>query len=165
MKTLSFKGATFVFATNHGNADAARECFLRVLHASIEELVIDSDSLGTFSGEVERSGSMLDALRGKVRLARQLTSERFVLVSEGSFGATGGLGFIPQGVEMLLVHDALTGVEVVEQHVSWDTNYVTATLFSIEELHRFLPRISFGSHALVLYPDGSGRVNKGVITK
>lgn len=167
MNTISFRGASFVFATNHCKADAARDSFQRLLGASIEELLIDSDRLGTFSGEVERPGSMLDALRGKVKLARELTKERFVLVSEGSFGAAGGLGFVPQGIEMLLVHDALTDVEVVEQHVSWDTNYATATLSSVEELYRFLPAILFGSHALVLYPHGHEKVErpyKGIVS-
>ena len=167
MGAISFRDSTVVFATNHGKALAASESFTRVLNTTIKELIIDSDRVGTFSGEVERPGSMLDALRGKVRLTREATQERFVLVSEGSFGQAGGLGFVAQGTEMLMLHDSVTGVAVVEQYVSWDTNYATASLKNTDELRRFLPRIDFGSHALVLYPEGLSPiqlVRKGMTT-
>jgi len=167
MTTLSFRDSTIVFATNHGKARAASELFTRVLNTTIKELIIDSDRLGTFSGEVERAGSMLDALRGKIKLAREVTQERFVLVSEGSFGQAGGLAFVAQGTEMLMLHDSVTGVEVVEQYISWDTNYATATLKTVDDLRCFLPRIDFGLHALVLYPEGISpitQVRKGITT-
>jgi hypothetical protein len=120
----------------------------------VEELSIDSDSLGTFSGEVERQGSMLDALRGKVRLARASTNNRFILASEGSFSSAEGFGLLVHGIEMLMVHDGETGAEVLEQHISYTTNYATATVRSLLDLNEFLRRISFASHAVVMYPEG-----------
>jgi hypothetical protein len=151
---LSFRDTDVLFASNHQKALAAREPFQRVLNTRIQELTIDSDRLGTFSGDIERPGSMLDALRGKIKLARDISKERFILASEGSFTTAGGFGVIAQGIEMLFLHDAVSGAEVVEQHISWDTNYSTATLSTHEQLSSFLPRISFGSHALVLYAHG-----------
>lgn len=165
---IIFSDVHLVFATNHEKAQAARQTFARILNATIEELAIDSDRMGTFSGEVERPGTMLDALRGKVCLAREVSTSRFVLVSEGSFGSVGGLGFAAHGIEMLMVHDAMSGVEVLEQYISWDTNYASGTLVTEEDLRRFLERISFGSHALVLYPQGvspSRSVYKGIVTE
>ena len=165
MKSYSFVGSHIVFATNHGKAEAARRPFRERLSASVEELQIDSDSLGTFSGEVERPGSMIDALRGKIRLAREMTSNRLILASEGSFSSADGFGFVVHGIEMLMLCDAHTGVEILEQHISYDTNYATATLGSLADLHAFLQRISFNSHALVLYPEGlplQGNVSKGI---
>lgn len=167
MERLSFRDVTVVFATNHGKARAAVDPFQRVLNSVITELPIDSDSLGTFSGEIERRGTMLDALKAKVKLARESTPERFVLVSEGSFSTTVGFGLIAQGIEMLLLHDADTGAEVLEQHISWDTNYATALLSTREDLERFLTSIAFGSHGVVLYPHGVSpreRVYKGLVT-
>lgn len=166
MKRLNFRDSRVVFATNHGKAAAARSPFERVLNASVDEAVIDSDSLGTFSGEIARPGSMLDALRGKVMLARAITPERFVLVSEGSFGSAAGLGLLTQGIEMLLLHDSVSGAEVLEQHIARDTNFATAVLREHDDLPRFLSRIRFGSHALVLYPGGLPtveHVHKGLV--
>lgn len=167
MKGLSCRDTAVVFATKHHKGAAARVPFARILNTAVNELPIDTDSLGTFSGEIERPGSMLDALRGKVRLAREITSEQFVLVSEGSFGGADGLGFVARGIEMLMLHDAASGAEVVEQHISWETNYATATLTRSDDLARFLEKMSFGSHALVLYPDGvspTQEIYKGITT-
>jgi hypothetical protein len=168
MAVLSLRDTHVVFATNHHKSPAAVEPFRRLLNTSVEELIIDSDQLGTFSGEVDRPGSMLDALRGKVRLARTVSSARFVLVSEGSFGGAGGFGFLAQGIEMLLLHDSVTGAEVLEQYISWDTNYATATISTEQDLKRFLERISFGTHGLVLYPQGlppAEKIVKGIMSQ
>jgi hypothetical protein len=165
MSKESYRGSRIIFATNHGKAVAALEPFSRILSAHVEPLTIDSDSLGTFTGEVERAGSMLDALRGKVQLARALTDSRFVLVSEGSFSSADGFGVVVQNLEMLLLHDSVTGVGIIEQYVSLETNYSTATLREEADLDPFLKRISFGSHALVLSPSGlplAGNVCKGI---
>jgi hypothetical protein len=168
MRTHSFVGAEIVFATNHGKLVAAADCFARKLTTTVTEVAIDSDSLGTFSGEIERPGSMLDALRGKVRLARAVTTARFVMVSEGSFGGVGGIGLIPQAIEMLMVHDAVTGAEIIEQSLSLETNYKSATITTRADLARFMTSIDFGAHALVLYPEGilrPGEVYKGITTE
>jgi hypothetical protein len=168
MDTVSFENSTIVFATHHRKSIAAHEPFMTALNSRIEELLIDSDRLGTFSGEIERRGTMIDALRDKVALARTDTSERFVLVSEGSFGSADGFGVLARGIEMLMLHDAVTGVEVLEQYVSWDTNYATATISQLEELERFLQKMQFGTHALVVYPEGNlaaATVRKGIVTR
>jgi len=165
MGSRSFKNCRITFATNHGKAQAAQTHFERILSAHIDTLIIDSDSLGTFTGEVERPGSMLDALRGKIRLARTVTDCELVLVSEGSFSSADGFGLLTHGIEMLMLHDAQAGVEIVEQYISYETNYATATIGTLDDLHAFLTRISFGSHAVVLYPEGvplRGNVKKGI---
>ncbi len=165
MKPLSFHGSHIIFATNHGKGAAARPPFEKILSARVDELVIDSDSLGTFSGEVARPGSMLDALRGKIRLAQPHSESPLILASEGSFSSADGFGLLVHGIEMLMLVDNRTGVEIIEQHISHNTNYATTTLRSPTELADFLPRIHFGSHALVLYPEGVplvGNVHKGI---
>jgi hypothetical protein len=168
MERHSFQNNHFIFATNHGKTAAAKEPFARILNATVTPLSINSDTLGTFTAEIERPGSMLDALRGKIRLARAASSDRFVLASEGSFSSADGFGLLVHGFEMLMIHDALTGAEIVEQYVSYDTNYATANLTAAENLDLFLHRIGFGPHALVLYPDGVpllGHVYKGIQTR
>jgi hypothetical protein len=154
MTPLSFRNSRIVFATNHRKAQVAVEPFRRALGSEIEELAIDSDRLGTFSGEIERPGTMLDALRGKVQLARKEADSRFVLTSEGSFGGAGGFSLVAQGIELLMLHDSITGVEVIEQYVSWDTNYATSVVTTEQQLLELLKRINFGSHGVILYPQG-----------
>lgn len=165
MKPLSFHGSHIIFATNHGKGAAARPPFEKILSARVDELGIDSDSLGTFSGEVARPGSMLDALRGKIRLAQPHSESPLILASEGSFSSADGFGLLVHSIEMLMLTDTRTGVEIVEQRISYQTNYATATLRSLSDLHDFVKRIHFGAHALVLYPEGLplvGNVHKGI---
>ena len=165
MRSQSFLGSHIIFATNHGKAEAARAPFQEILSAQVDELTINSDALGTFSGEVERPGSMLDALRGKIHMAAALTSAPLILASEGSFSSANPFALPNHGIEMLMLFDSRAGVEIIEQHISYDTNYATGTLRSLSELHAFLERISFSTHALVLFPDGLpllGNVRKGL---
>jgi hypothetical protein len=165
MQPHSFRDSHIIFATNHGKVVAAREPFEDILGAKVEELPIDSDSLGTFSGEIARPGSMLDALRGKIKLAQKHTDAALILASEGSFSSADGFGLLVHSIEMLMLTDTRTGVEIVEQRISYQTNYATATLRSLSDLHDSLKRIHFGTHALVLYPEGLplvGNVQKGI---
>lgn len=162
MRPLKFINQNITFATNHGKAGAAQGPFERILSTSIAPLAIESDSLGTFTGEIERTGSMLDALRGKIGLARKISDQRLIMASEGSFTSIAGLGLMAHGIEMLLLHDIVTGAEIVEQYIAYDTNYSTATIYDLAGLHQFLEVISFGSHALVIYPIGLPLVGNAV---
>ena len=165
MKATSFFNSHIFVATNHKKSQAAADPFNRILQVTVGEIEIDSDSLGTFSGEVERPGSMLDALRGKIKLARFRSNERFIVASEGSFNSADGYGIYTQGVEMLLLHDSLTGAEIIEQHISMNTNYACELIRDPSALELFQKKISFGAHGLVLYPEGvplKGVVHKGI---
>ena len=161
-----FTNTKITFATNHGKLAAAYNAFEKTLKTEITELPIDSDRFGTFSGEVDRDGSMLDALRSKVALARELTSERFILASEGSFSTAGGFSLVAQNIELLMLSDLETGAEIVEQYITYETNYAAEVIKNLNVLDSFLARISFGNHALVLYPGGLSPkhyVSKGIV--
>ncbi len=154
MPKRDFHKQSFLFATNHGKAAAAVGPFATILHATVTELSIESDTLGTFSGEVERPGSMIDALRGKVALAQAATSAELIVVSEGAFCSLDGFGAFTQGTELLLVYDTKHRVEILEQHISHDTTHASSELRSEGDLERFMQRVLFGTHGLVLYPAG-----------
>jgi ribosomal protein S27AE len=99
-------------------------------------------------------------------LARAAGAGRFVLVSEGSFGPAPGMAFVARGVEMLLLQDEETGIEVVEQSLTLETNYATDTVRSSDRLSAFLDGVSFGTHAVVMYPAGrppTSLVYKGLV--
>jgi hypothetical protein len=167
MTPHSFIGSHIVFATNHGKSAAAKAACERHLNATVSELPIDSDSLGTFSGEIPRTGSMIDALRGKIHLARAVTDAPLILVSEGSYGSLGGIGALSHGVEMLMLYDSRAKVEILEEYITTTTNYATRRISNHDQLLAFLTHISFGQHALVLAPDGvplAGTTIKGIIT-
>ena len=149
-------GLDITFATRHGKGVAVADLFLETLCSKVHELSIDSDSIGTFSGETLRLGSMLDAARAKVGLARALGVHGLILVSEGSFSPRPGLPNIPVNTELLLLSDTERGVDVIEEFHTLDTNFDSVVVGSLEEAGRFLDFARFGTHAVVVYPDPEG---------
>lgn len=73
----------------------------------------DTDTLGTFAGEVSRQQSPLDCARSKAKLAISLTGLSIGLGSEGSFGGGPMPGLVNWDEELLLYLDGQTGQEIV----------------------------------------------------
>lgn len=93
-----FQGAHFGLVTLHGKESLIAPTLAERWQARLSlSTAFDTDSLGTFSGEVERRLSPLECGLHKARLAVELTGAEFGLGSEGSFGpGPWGLGIINQ---------------------------------------------------------------------
>jgi hypothetical protein len=148
-----FRDRVLLVATRHGKE--------RVLAPILEpglgvvcEIVpgLDTDRLGTFTGEVERALSPLEAAREKCRMAMDLTGVDLALASEGSFGPHPAIPFVPADEEVLLLLDRRHGLEVAARVCSPHTNYSGARVASEAELEAFAATAAFPSHALILRP-------------
>lgn len=113
---------------------------------------VDTDRLGTFSGEIARSGSMLDAARAKAQLAMARSGAPIGLGSEGAFGPHPIVPFLASGVEVIVLIDSENGQEVVAQRRT-RTNYDSVAVRSGDDLSSFLDRILFPSHAVIVRPE------------
>lgn len=125
---------------------------------------LDTDVFGTFSGEVERRGSALDALRQKCEAAYQLHGVDVVVASEGSFGPHPYLPFAAVGEEYLLLKDFASGQEVVVKELFTATNYAAQEVGSWQELEHFARRVGFPLHALILRGAENNLV-KGIVSE
>jgi hypothetical protein len=114
---------------------------------------MDTDILGTFTGEIERVGTPLEVAIRKARMGMEATGLSFGLASEGSFGPDPRAPFIPVHHELLVFVDDQRQLQVVEQVVTSRTNYGHSTAASLEDLADFLDRAGFPSHALVVRPN------------
>ena len=56
----AYAGSCFILTTKHAKSIAIAPPFWEKLEASVLEYVVDTDALGTFSGEVEREGNALE---------------------------------------------------------------------------------------------------------
>jgi len=120
---------------------------------------LDTDLFGTFTGEVARLGTQLEAARAKAGLALRLSPDaRFAVASEGSFGPHPAMPLIPGGHELVLLLDRETGQEVLGHHVTAKTNYRQALIASPEEALRFAEHAGFPTHALVVGRCPSGEI-------
>jgi len=117
------------------------------------EIEIDTDQYGTFSGEIERKGSVLETLNKKVQeVFSKVPQARLALVSEGTFGPHPSLGLLPSDQESLLLFDKELDLKIYVDEISLETNLGEKNVKSFEEAIPFLERAKFPSHGLIIQP-------------
>ena len=84
---------------------------------------LDTDALGTFTGEVPREGTPQEVCERKARQGMKATGLPLGLSSEGSFGPHPFVPFIPAGVEFMTFVDDERGFVLTESFVCEKTNY------------------------------------------
>jgi hypothetical protein len=124
----------------------------------------DTDTLGTFTRDVPRVGTQLEAARRKAMLACERSGLPYGLGSEGSFNP-GPFGFGAWNVEIVVLVDREREIEIVGR-ASEPGLFHHRTLRTIEELREFATAASFPDHALALRPNDEDdpRVVKGLQT-
>ena len=129
---------------------------------------IDTDQLGTFSGEIPRRDSMLETAKRKALLGVQLTGAEIGIASEGSFGPHPAVPWIPSDTELIVWYDHKHSWFVSESVISLDTKYGKITTDSFDELLSFCNKMGFPSHGLVVRPNTSKKkkhIIKGICSK
>lgn len=165
ISNLSYLGATVILPTKHAKSLAVAPPFWSHLKADVLEYVIDTDQLGTFSGEVERSGNALECARRKCEWGFELLGDKieYCLASEGSFGPHPLVPFLARDQEILYFIDRRHGIHLHMVHASEKTNYQMKAIRTLDELQDFAVSAEFPSHALVLRPND--RSSKDVLFK
>lgn len=114
-------------------------------------LDVDTDRLGTFSGEVERKHDPMTTLRMKVQLAPPEAD--LIVATEGSFGPHPAFFMLPAHEEIILFYDKLNQLEVVEREITSQTNFQGKEISSSTELQTFLDQAGFPSHGVIMMRD------------
>ena len=105
-------GLDFALLTKHGKESVVAPVFREELQAGLRVVdSFDTDSLGTFTREVPRAGSQLDAARRKAELAIEWTGIPRGLGSEGSF-LPGPFGIVCTNIEVLTLLDREADLEI-----------------------------------------------------
>ena len=146
-----FEGRHLLIASMHQKEQVLQP----LMEASLKVTVsvancLNTDLLGTFSGEVARIADPLTTVRKKCELALDLTDCDLALASEGSFGAHPAAFFLPANEEWLLLLDRKNGLEIHARHLSLETNFSGQEFHNLEELDAFASKVGFPSHGLML---------------
>jgi DNA-directed RNA polymerase subunit RPC12/RpoP len=112
----------------------------------------DTDQLGTFTREIPRAGTQLQAARRKAQLAIELSGHRQGLGSEGSFGPDPMVGMFPWNVEVLVYLDADSGLELVGL-AEGPCEQLQQDIRDWTELQATARAAGFPAQGLVLRPD------------
>lgn len=110
----------------------------------------DTDSLGTFSGEIERTDDALTTLRNKCFLAAKAAQSDLVVASEGSFGGHPSIFFAHANQELVMLKDFKNDLEIVAKEISLETNFNGQKILTETDLLTFAKKVNFPSHALIL---------------
>jgi len=146
-----FKGRKAVIATKHKKEQAIApilENELGLICVTIQDL--DTDKLGTFSGEIERKDDPITTLRNKCQMAIDASGINIAIANEGSFGAHPSLFFAQADDEFVMLLDKEKGIEIIERELSLDTNFDGVEIKSEQELIAFAAKIGFPSHGIIL---------------
>ena len=156
-----YRGTTIAVGTRHGKQHQFQPAFREVLGAALHTPPdLDTDQFGTFSGDLPRSGTAIDAARAKTRLAMAVSALPYGLASEASYGPlTGGWA---GHEELLLFCDERWGIEVLEGH---RTLAVPGTAQQVRDHSEVRAALLDGlpDQALIVRPgQGDGPISKGV---
>jgi len=160
-----YYGRVAVLTTKHGKERAVA----RPLRAALGLVTmvpdeIDTDLLGTFTGEVERFGTPREVAIGKARLGMRASGVPLGLSSEGSFGPHPLFPFLMAcDHEILAFVDDDLGITVVEGLLTAETNFGHCQARTLNDLAAFRRQAQFPSHALIVRPNDV--LKRGVMFK
>lgn len=159
-----YEGQRIALLTRHGKEQVIAPRFAAALGARVERVDgYDTDRLGTFTREIPREGTQIEAARRKARIGMMLSGLPFGLASEGSFGVDPYAGMFGWNVELVMLIDDVRQIEIVGR---WQgpARHQHALIGTREELEAFASVAEFPSHALVVRPEceDDPRIRKGV---
>lgn len=119
-----YAGARIGLATIHAKELAAAPAFRRVLGAEVVVAPnLDTDELGTFSGEVPRPDALVETCAIKAEMVFRTMDVDCALASEGSYGPIDRVPLNPGGVEIMAFVDRKRGLRIVETLPTHRTNW------------------------------------------
>ena len=162
-----FKGRKLLIATKHHKEMIIAPILEKELAVTCYTSdAFDTDSLGTFSGEIQRTDDALTTLRNKCIGASIANNCDLILASEGSFGVHPSIFFANADIELVMLKDFKNDIEIVAREISMETNFNGKTINSEYELLAFAEQIQFPSHGIILRPAEKvySKIYKGIVT-
>ena len=148
-----YQGESISLLTKHHKEKVIGPLFSKTLKADLITIdSYDTDQLGTFTREISRQGSQLDAARRKAEIGMEIGRTKYGIGSEGSFVQDPYAGVIPINYEIIIFIDSLRSIEVVGQARGSSINH-HASVKNWQELAKFARLNKFPKHQLVIRPD------------
>jgi hypothetical protein len=151
LKQYPYFGQRAVLTTMHGKGDVISPALETRVGLSIQvNSEIDTDTLGTFTGETTRKKDMLETAIEKAQLGMTASYCKLGIASEGSFGPHPVVPFMAINRELIVLVDDLRDIIIREMFASENTNFSSVTISPDDDISDFLRRVQFPEHALVV---------------
>ena len=151
-----FEERTLLIVTKHQKESVISQLFEK--HYNLKSKVsknFDTDTLGTFSGEIERLDDPISTLRRKCLEGMKIEHANLAVANEGSFGPHPQFYFAPVDNELAIFIDKKNQIEIVATEMSMNTNFNARFVQSYDDLLSFTQECKFPSHAFILRKDQS----------
>lgn len=164
---IVFKNRPLVIGTMHGK----EQVIAPVLESSIGvncfiPAAFNTDTLGTFSGEIERVLDSVETVRKKCLMAMDATGCDMGIANEGSFGPHPSIPFLHADDEWLIFIDRKHQIEILVRELSFETNYQGREVAPGDDLEDFLRSVKFPQHSVMVRPlDNPCEWIKGLCSK
>ncbi len=146
-----FKDRSLLIATKHKKESIMAPLLEETLGVRcFTDSNLDTDSLGTFTGEIERKDDPLTTVRNKCLMASESTNFDLIVASEGSFFPHPLFPYAYTNVEILCFMDLKNNLEIIATERSNETNFNGQAIKSVKELYAFCQNVGFPSHGLIL---------------
>ena len=150
-----YRGKAALLTTKHGKEQAVAPVMERLLGLTVNTPpeTIDTDQLGSFTGEIARRDDMRKTVLRKAHLGLKQTGMRIGLATEASFGPHPSIPFAPLHLELICFVDLDRKLEIIEQIATPETNFSWKSVRSSSELSSFLEKIGFPDQGLIVRPN------------
>lgn len=160
-----FKGRKLIIATKHKKESVIAPILEKGLGVRcFTDETFDTDTLGTFTGEIERKLNPIATARQKCLLAMELSNCDLGVASEGSFGSHPTIFFASADDEFLIFIDKKNNLEIIARELSMETNFNGIEIDNEKDLLEFAESVKFPSHGVILRKSKTvhGEIIKGI---
>ncbi|OKH32073.1 hypothetical protein NIES2119_27330 [[Phormidium ambiguum] IAM M-71] len=158
-----------VIATMHKKEEAIAPILAKELGIkAIVPSTFDSDKFGTFTREIKRLGTQIEAAKIKAEQALNITGETLAISSEGTFGPHPFVPYLSCNREIVMLLDKKHDIEIIGEEFSTETNHSHQVVKSVEAAFEFAQKVGFPEHGLVVMfeetPKDNSEIIKGITT-
>jgi hypothetical protein len=159
-----YKNQLAILTTKHEKLALIAPALLEVVGLEVTDINLDTDQLGTFSGELPRAASPLETAIAKAKLGMAATGTGLGLASEGSIGPDPQNPFLASDIEIMVLVDQERDLVIHEFHRSFEIVAATTEVSLGQDLGSFFANSDFPTHHLIAKAKAHGelRVIKGI---
>lgn len=159
-----YYGKKIALTTKHEKLKLLKPAFDKYIGCELIEINLDTDQLGTFSGEIERLAPPRETAILKARLGMTATGKSIGIASEGSIGPDPLVPFFISNIEHLILVDDVNEIVISEIHRSFEILVATTTATPGQDIGDFLKKADFPRHRLIVRPNSKEKSNciKGI---
>lgn len=146
-----WNGSNCVLATMHGKENVIAPPLKSGLGLEVNVPAnFDTDVFGTFTRDIKRDGTQLEAARRKALSAMEVTGLDIGVASEGTFGDHPSIPFIKSNYEIVILIDKKNDIEVVGHYSTINVQARWQDVYSVKECVEVATSWGFPGQGVIL---------------